>query len=234
MSEPDDQREKHRIAEGNRRKNLSQLHRELDSRLHDSFLMQAGWNPSRNMPQSKEHIVQATINLVDFMRVVITHLLPQEGETETELPESLQPQVHCMQLQQQVASLQQDNQTTEQQLETVRREKQALEERNRALEHQLKSNDYVFRTPKSEAPSPQPLSIIPPENKPRQSSLPGLRVLCDDFEATSPKSARRESWMGSSQHLGQSLLSAPSPMSSHPTSLSFLPPAFLPPAPSGD
>lgn len=86
-----DQREKHRIAEGNRRRNLSQLHRDLDTRLYHYFLVQAGWNPARNLPQSKEHIVQATIFLIDFMQSIIFHLMNQEGEAQGQLPKKLQP-----------------------------------------------------------------------------------------------------------------------------------------------
>lgn len=224
-SELDDQREKHRIAEGNRRKNLSQLHRELDARLHDFFLVQAGWNPGRNLPQSKEHIVQATIYLIDFMHTIVFHLMSQEGDGQqrSELPEKLQPQLRCMQLQQLVSSLQQQNQSTEQQLQAARQEKQALEERNRILELQLKSHDPVFQTPKSEAHSPQPLSAFP-ESKPKETSLPGVRDLCDDIDAASPKSTRRNSWVGSSQSSGQPLLAGP------PPSLSFLPSSFSPPS----
>lgn len=78
FGEFDQQRERHRIAEGNRRKNLSQLHRELDSRVHDFFLERAGWNPAKSQPRSKEHIVQGAIFLIDFMVAIVTHLLQQE------------------------------------------------------------------------------------------------------------------------------------------------------------
>ena len=117
--DPDDQREKHRIAEGNRRKNLSQLHRELDSRIHDFFLERAGWNPSKSLPQSKEHIVQGAVYLIDFMLAIIVHLIRQEQMTP-QLSEKLQPQIRCMQLQQLVTSLQQQNQTTQQQLRAAK------------------------------------------------------------------------------------------------------------------
>jgi hypothetical protein len=182
-----DQREKHRIAEGNRRQNLSQLHRDLDTRLHHYFLVQAGWNPARNLPQSKEHIVQATIFLIDFMQSIIFHLMNQEGEAQGQLPKKLQPQLRCMQLQQLVSSLQQQSQTFEQQLQATRQENQVLEERNRTLELQLKSHDPGLWTPKSETTSLLPLSTFP-ENKPTENSnsLPGVRVLYEDIDALSP------------------------------------------------
>lgn len=220
ISELDDQREKHRIAEGNRRKNLSQLHRELDSRLHDFFLIQAGWNPSRNLPQSKEHIVQGTIFLIDFMHSIIFHLMNQESEMPEHLTEKLQPQVRCMQLQQLVSSLQQQTQTTEQQLEALRQDKKTLEKRNHTLERQMKSYDHIFQTPKTESHSPQPLSTIP-ETKQRQSSLPSVRDLCEDIDVPSPKSARQNSWIGSSRSLGTSFLSTTPPMTGP---FSYMPP----------
>jgi hypothetical protein len=80
FGEFDQQRERHRIAEGNRRKNLSQLHRELDNRVHDFFLERAGWNPAKSPPRSKEHIVQGAIFLIDFMIAIVTHLLQQERQ----------------------------------------------------------------------------------------------------------------------------------------------------------
>jgi hypothetical protein len=128
----DDQREKHRIAEGNRRSNLSELHRQLDSRIHDFFLERAGWNPSKSLTQSKEHIVQGAIYLVDFMLAIIVHLIRQEQVTP-QLSEKLQPQVRCMQLQQLVSSLQQQNQTAQQQLKATKAENEMLADRNRAL-----------------------------------------------------------------------------------------------------
>ncbi|GJP89786.1 HLH DNA binding domain protein [Aspergillus niger] len=88
------QRERHRIAEGNRRKNLSQLHRELDRRIHDFFLEQAGWNPSKGLPESKEHIVQAAIFLIDYMAWIIKYLLRQENNMPRQLLEYLAPPLH--------------------------------------------------------------------------------------------------------------------------------------------
>ncbi|KAL2013881.1 hypothetical protein VTN00DRAFT_1406 [Thermoascus crustaceus] len=177
----DDQREKHRIAEGNRRKNLSQLHRELDSRVHDFFLERAGWNPAKSLPQSKEHIVQGAIFLIDFMLVIIAHLLRQEKQIPSKLSENLQSQMRCMHLQQQVSSLQQQNQVAQQQLRAVKQENEALAERNRALEFQLKSYEQMFRSPRSEATSPKPVLAVP-ENK-QKKLLPGLRVFCDEVAA---------------------------------------------------
>ena len=206
---------------GNRRQNLSQLHRDLDTRLHYYFLVQAGCNPARNLPQSKEHLVQATIFLIEFMQSIIFHLMKQEGEA--------QGQLRCMQLQQLVSSLQQQSQTFEQKLQATRQENQVLEERNRTFELQLKSHDPGSRTPKSETASLLPLSTFP-ENKPTENSnsRPGVRVLYEDIDALSPKSARRESWIGSSQPLGQSLLNA-TPMTEPPPSLSFLSSTLSPP-----
>ncbi|KAJ5915071.1 hypothetical protein N7454_011183 [Penicillium verhagenii] len=178
--DPDDQREKHRIAEGNRRKNLSQLHRELDSRIHDFFLERAGWNPSKSLTQSKEHIVQGAVYLVDFMLAIIVHLIRQEQVTP-QLSEKLQPQVRCMQLQQLVTSLQQQNQTTQQQLRAAKADNEMLAERNRHLEFQLKSYDAMFRSPKPESTSPRPLVEVPEHKRQKKAGLPGLRVFCDEI-----------------------------------------------------
>ncbi|EHA20409.1 hypothetical protein CBS115989_536 [Aspergillus niger] len=190
-ADSDDQREKHRIAEGNRRKNLSQLHRELDSRIHDFFLERAGWNPSKSLPESKEHIVQAAIFLIDFMLLIIIHLIRQENEMPRQLSEKLEPQIRCMQLQQLVSSLQQQNQSAQQQIKALKQENQMLEERNQALELQLKSYEHMFRSPKSEPLTSQPI-IHHAEVKPR-NMLPGLRVFCDEIAASSPESSRLES-----------------------------------------
>lgn len=202
--DPDDQREKHRIAEGNRRKNLSQLHRELDSRIHDFFLERAGWNPSKSLPQSKEHIVQGAIFLIDFMLVLILQLIRQENEMPQHLSEKLQPQIRCMQLQQLVANLQQQNQGVQAQVKTLKHEKQMLEERNQALEFQLKSFEHIFRFPKSETSSPQMLPPHPADttttttSKPK-NMLPGLRVFCGEIGAgNSPESARFDTMSSSS------------------------------------
>jgi hypothetical protein len=151
----DDQQEKHRIAEGNRRKNLSQLYRELDSRVHDFFLERAGWNPSRRLPQSKEHIVQGAILLIDFMLVIIAHLLKQDKNITPQVLENLQANVRCTHLQQQVVSLQWQNYAAQQQLRTIKHKNETLAERNRALEFQLRSYKQIFHSPKTEGTSLQ-------------------------------------------------------------------------------
>ncbi|OJZ80057.1 hypothetical protein ASPFODRAFT_212919 [Aspergillus luchuensis CBS 106.47] len=146
----DSQRERHRIAEGNRRKNLSQLHRELDSRIHDYFLEQAGWNPSKGLPESKEQIVQAAIFLVDYMVLIIMSLFRQESKMPRHLLEYLTPQIRCMQLQQLVSRLREQNQTFQQQLRKLQEENQTLVECKKALELQLNLYEHMLRPPKSE------------------------------------------------------------------------------------
>ncbi|KAJ5714884.1 uncharacterized protein N7483_012065 [Penicillium malachiteum] len=201
--DPDDQREKHRIAEGNRRKNLSQLHRELDSRIHDFFLERAGWNPSKSLPQSKEHIVQGAVYLIDFMLAIIVHLIRQE---------------------------QQQNQSAQQQLRAAKAENDLLADRNRALEFQLKSYEQMFRSPKPEATSPRPLVEVP-EHKRQKKGLPGLQVFCDEIRTNSngPEasmhheslhSATSQSF-SSSQSFGSSFLSS-TPPTTGPSSPAFL------------
>lgn len=223
--ERDDQREKHRVAECNRRKNLSQLHRDLDSRLHDFFLIQAGWNPAKALPQSKEHIVQGAIHLIDFMHLVIHHLSRQDNEALGQLPEKLQPQIRCMQFQQLISSLQQQNQSTQLELQSVKKEKQSLEDHNRFLELQLKSYQHIFGSPQTEVTTPQP-PLTMPEPPSEESSLPGLRTLCDSIEALSPKSSRRDSvFSASGQSLTQSFIST-TPPKMGPSHLTSLPQSF--------
>ncbi|RAH74585.1 putative HLH DNA binding domain protein [Aspergillus aculeatinus CBS 121060] len=201
-ADSDEQREKHRIAEGNRRKNLSQLHRELDSRLHDFFLERAGWNPSKSLPESKEHIVQAAIFLIDFMLVIIIHLIHQENEPPRHLSKKLQTQLRCMQLQQTVSHLQQQNQSLQQQVKTLKQENQMLEERNQTLEFQLKTYEHMFRTSKSEHMAPQPMPN-PAEPKPR-NMLPGLRVFCDEIAVNGPESRLEHIPAAATQSFGHS------------------------------
>ncbi|CAG8234457.1 unnamed protein product [Penicillium salamii] len=219
----DDQREKHRIAEGNRRSNLSELHRQLDSRIHDFFLERAGWNPSKSLTQSKEHIVQGAIYLVDFMLAIIVHLIRQEQVTP-QLSEKLQPQVRCMQLQQLVSSLQQQNQTAQQQLKATKAENEMLVDRNRALEFQLKSYEQMFRSPKAESTSPGPLLDFPEHKRQKKNGLPGLRVFCDEIAmASEPASVYQDGLPSStSQSFGSSYLTATPPMTGPPS------PAFAP------
>ncbi|KAE8157153.1 hypothetical protein BDV40DRAFT_279150 [Aspergillus tamarii] len=226
--ECDDQREKHRIAEGNRRKNLSQLHRELDSRIHDFFLERAGWNPSKSLPESKEHIVQGAIFLIDFMLLIIVHLIRQENEMPRQLSEKLQPQIRCMQLQQLIANLQQQNQSAQQQIKSLKQENQLLEERNQALELQLKSYEHMFRSPKTEQPSPQPLTQL--SNSRPRNMLPGLRVFCDEIAVNGTEASRFDPpHTGSSQSFSQSFLSHSPPMTG-PSSPVFTQSTFSVPA----
>ena len=225
-NEHDDQREKHRIAEGNRRSNLSELHRQLDSRIHDFFLERAGWNPSKSLTQSKEHIVQGAIYLIDFMLAIIVHLIRQEQVTP-QLSEKLQPQVRCMQLQQLVSSLQQQNQSAQQQLKATKAENEVLADRNRALEFQLKSYEQMFRSPKAESTSPGPVLEFPEHKRQKKNAgLPGLRVFCDEIAANmEPSSAGpfHDSLPSStSQSFGSSYLSATPPMTG-PSSPAFPP-----------
>ncbi|KAJ5095310.1 hypothetical protein N7532_007601 [Penicillium argentinense] len=227
------QPEKHRIAEGNRRQNLSQLHRELDSRIHDFFLERAGWNPSKSLPQSKEHIVQGAVYLIDFMLAIIVHLIRQEQVTP-QLSEKLQPQVRCMQLQQLVSNLQQQNQTTQQQLRAAKTENEMLADRNRALEFQLKQYEQMFRSPKTENTSPKPLIDVPEHKRQKKAGLPGLRVFCDEIAAAnlSPADVHTpaQSHFGhhdplssaTSQTFGTSYLNSTPPMT-NPSSPAFPP-----------
>ncbi|KAJ5570499.1 uncharacterized protein N7459_009929 [Penicillium hispanicum] len=218
--DPDDQREKHRIAEGNRRKNLSQLHRELDSRIHDFFLERAGWNPSKSLPQSKEHIVQGAVYLIDFMLAIIVHLIRQE-QVSPQLSEKLQPQVRCMQLQQLVTSLQQENQASQQEIRAMKAENEQLADRNRALEFQLKSYEQMFRSPKAENTSPRALVDVP-EHKRQKKALPGLRVFCDEIAANiGPDSLQHDALpSATSQSFGSSYLST-TPPTTGPSSPTF-------------
>lgn len=226
-SHEDDQREKHRIAEGNRRSNLSDLHRQLDSRIHDFFLERAGWNPSKSLTQSKEHIVQGAVYLIDFMLAIIVHLIRQEQVTP-QLSEKLQPQVRCMQLQQLVNSLQQQNQTAQQQLKATKAENEMLADRNRALEFQLKSYEQMFRSPKTENTSPGPVLDFPEHKRQKKSGLPGLRVFCNEIAASMPSepsyaAAYHDSMPSStSQSFGSSYLTATPPMTG-PSSPAFPP-----------
>ncbi|EED23670.1 HLH DNA binding domain protein, putative [Talaromyces stipitatus ATCC 10500] len=194
-SDQDDQREKHRIAEGNRRKNLSQLHRELDNRLHDFFLERAGWNPSKSLPQSKEHIVQGAIYLIDFLLAIVVFLMGQEKNIPPQLSENLQGQLRSMQLQQLVSSLQSQNQAMQYQIRALKQEYDDLLDRHRALEFKLKSYDQVFRSPKPEVVTPLPMTTIPhgasapgtaSANQQEKKTLLGLRVLCSEIPGMSP------------------------------------------------
>lgn len=95
----DDEREKHRVAEGRRRKNLSQLLLKLDSHIHDVFLERAGWNSHRSFPQSKEHIIQGAIYLIEFLVEIAVFFLCQEKNIPPQLLKILQIQLQSMELQ---------------------------------------------------------------------------------------------------------------------------------------
>ncbi|RAL16478.1 putative HLH DNA binding domain protein [Aspergillus homomorphus CBS 101889] len=223
----DGQREKHRIAEGNRRKNLSHLHRDLDSRIHDFFLERAGWNPSKSLPESKEHIVQAAIFLIDFMGLIIVHLIRQENEMPHDLPDRLQAQMRCMHLQELVTSLQQQNQTSQQQIKALKQENRMLEERNQTLEFQLKTYEHMFRASKGENMPPQSMPSLQ-EVKPR-NMLPGLRVFCDEIAVNSPDSRLEPIPTAPSQSFGHSYLSHTPPVTG-PSSPMFAQTSYSVPA----
>ncbi|KAJ5737399.1 uncharacterized protein N7483_002524 [Penicillium malachiteum] len=166
-SGPHDKRENHRIAERNRRKNLSQLHRELDSRIHDFFLERAGWKPSKILPQSKQHIVQGAIYLIDFMMVIIVHLIRQDQVTP-------QP----IQLQQQVSSLNQQNKEAQQQLHDARAEGDLLTNRNRALKSRLR---YYEQRLRSYETTNSGLLVGIPERKSQKEVLPGFQAFLSNI-----------------------------------------------------
>jgi hypothetical protein len=214
-NDQDDQREKHRLAEGNRRKNLSQLHRELDSRVHDFFLERAGWNPAKSLPQSKEHIVQGAIFLIDFMLAIIIHHLQHEKHVSPQLSENLQSQLRCMQLQQLVSSLQSQSQETRHQMRTLKQEYDDLLDRQRVLEFKLKSYDQMFRSPKTEIISPPPLAAIPETTQ--KKVLPGLQVFCDEVAAIGPDPECLST--GTSQTFGNPFLRSTPPSTSPPSPL---------------
>ncbi|KAL5342530.1 hypothetical protein BJX70DRAFT_292865 [Aspergillus crustosus] len=176
--EQDNPREKHRVAEGKRRKALSDSHGQLEERLDSSFLEQAGWNPAKSQSPSKEQILGGTIFYMDTVRACLEAIY-QAGELPSNLAETVQPQFRCMQLEkmasdlQQQANLKHDNHA----LDERNRE---LEERNRALEYKLKASEHNTSAPRSEQPSMQHTN----------ATLPALRLLCDEISAGSPGSSR--------------------------------------------
>ncbi|KAN0085194.1 hypothetical protein V8E54_001661 [Elaphomyces granulatus] len=180
-----EQRERHRIAEGNRRKNLSQLHRELDNRVHDLFLERAGWNPAKNLPQSKEQIVQGAIFLIDFMILIVTHLLEQEKQAiSPQLSGKLRSYLGCIHLQ---LAHQQNR------MGTVRQDNDVPVEPNRTKRPQLKSFAHIF--PKNETIGLQTS---------QQKLLPGLSGFCDKVVAVGAETLNSSSdllQIGSSQTL---------------------------------
>ncbi|KAL3481586.1 HLH DNA binding domain protein [Aspergillus californicus] len=207
----DDQREKHRVAEGNRRKGQSSRLQQIDIRLHDHFLEQAGWDPLKSLPESKEHILQGAIELIDFQRCIILLLICKENELPHHLQDKMQPQFRCMQLQRFNSSLQQQNQTAQQQINALKQDKQALEERIQALEYQSSTREPIFRSPKSEQRSPQQVVSLP-DSKPK-AMLPGLNVFCGGMASDSPESPRLDALpSGTSQSFGHTFLRHTPPM----------------------
>ncbi|KAL2812822.1 hypothetical protein BJX63DRAFT_421537 [Aspergillus granulosus] len=210
----DAQREKHRVAEGTRRKNLSQYHRDLDERLHDSWLELAGWKRQKSLPESKEHIVQASVKMIDFMRSIIIQLVIMLiGQGNNELPchlqEMIQDGIRCTELEQKVSNLQQENQIAQQEKNSLRQDKQRLEERIQALEYQVRTG-HMLLSPKSEHSSPQQAALLP-TSKPK-AMLPGLRGFYDEGSSSSSASSRLDApSTGTSQTFGHTFLSQTPP-----------------------
>ncbi|KAL2852802.1 hypothetical protein BJY01DRAFT_86379 [Aspergillus pseudoustus] len=210
----DAQREKHRVAEGTRRKNLSQYHRDLDERLADPWLELVGWNRQKSLPESKEHIVQASIKMVDFMRSLIIQLvILLIGQGNNDLPRHLQEIIQdgfrCAKLEQRVSVLQQEIQISQQENTSLRQDKQRLEERIQALEYQLRTG-HMLLSPKSEHSSPQQVTLLP--NGKSKAMLPGLRGFYEDVSPSSPASSRLDApSTGTSQSFGHTFLSQTPP-----------------------
>ncbi|CEL02616.1 hypothetical protein ASPCAL03783 [Aspergillus calidoustus] len=225
----DEQKEKHRVAEGTRRKNLSQLHLGLDFRLDNYWLRLVGWDDKKNLAESKEHILQASIRLIDFMRSLIIQLVVMLiGQGNNELPcylqEMIQDGLRCSQLEQMVASLQQQNQMEQQKSNSLRQENQRLEECVKALEYQVRTG-HMHRSPKSEQSSPQ-LDTLLPNSKPK-AILPGLRVFHNEITPNSPDSSRLNTpSTGTSQSFGQTFLSR-TPSTTGPSSPVFSQPSYF-------
>ncbi|KAL5050304.1 hypothetical protein BDW71DRAFT_173571 [Aspergillus fruticulosus] len=184
-------REKHRVAEADRRKNLSILVQGLDDRLHDFFLELAGWKSSKNSMQSKEHIIKAAIILIDYQKLIIRELLRGGNK----LPCDLHGRMQCQRL---VATLQQQNEQQKQEISGLKERNRALEEKVRALEYQLNASGHMLCPPKSEKSSPQPAAPLP-DSKPRVI-LPGLQGF-DRVADIRPDSTRfNTSPVGTSDH----------------------------------
>ncbi|KAL4873141.1 hypothetical protein BDV12DRAFT_160452 [Aspergillus spectabilis] len=208
----DDQREKHRVAEGKRRKNLSDHTQQLDERLHSSFLEQVGWNPAKSQSPSKEQILGATVLYIDTMRAIFlsSH---QENKLPCDIPEKIiQPQLRCVQLQKLNSSLQHQFQTAQQQVNLLKQDTHALVKRNREVEERCRELTYQVNalhlsgTPKSEQPSLQHAVSLPDSNS--GATLPALRVLCEKISASSPDSSRYDALSpASSQFFGHAFLS---------------------------
>ncbi|KAL4809067.1 hypothetical protein BDV18DRAFT_94223 [Aspergillus unguis] len=190
--EEDVQREKHRVAEGKRRQNLSGLLRETHSKVPDRFLEMAGWDPKKNQTESKEHIVAGANMYTDFLVWTCSQLLHEQGRLPSYLQENIEPKVRCIQLERVIPALQQQvhndqldleryqhhNKKEQQQTDALERENLVLKERMRELEYRLRAQE--------QHPSRQ--QIAAPDTK----SLPGLRGPYDGPETRSPASARSE------------------------------------------
>ncbi|KAL5000694.1 hypothetical protein BDV10DRAFT_31949 [Aspergillus recurvatus] len=204
-------REKHRVAEADRRKNLSILVQGLDDRLHDFFLELAGWKSSKNSMQSKEHIIKAAIILIDYQKLIIRELLRGGNK----LPCDLQGRMQCQRL---TAGLQQQNEQQKQEISELKEKNRALEEKVRALEYQVNASGHMFCSSKSEKSSPQSVAPLP-DNKPKVM-LPGLQGF-DRVADIIPESTRfSTSPVGTSQSYGHSFLSR-TPPSTGPSSPVF-------------
>ncbi|RDW57152.1 putative HLH DNA binding domain protein [Aspergillus mulundensis] len=84
---PDVQKEKHRVAEADRRKNLSVSIHDLDDRVPDHFLKEAGWNLSKNSAPSKEHILKGSVMYIDQVILVVGEFHDRLLEAEREIME---------------------------------------------------------------------------------------------------------------------------------------------------
>ncbi|KAL4978092.1 hypothetical protein BDW66DRAFT_149523 [Aspergillus desertorum] len=160
-------REKHRVAEADRRKNLSTLVQGLDDRLHDFFLELAGWKSSKSSMQSKEHIIKAAIILIDYQKLIIRELLRGGNR----LPCNLHGRMQCQRL---IGGLQQENEQQRHELSELKEKNRALEKKLQALEYQLNASGHLLCSPRSKESSPQPVATLP-GSKPKVM-LPGLQA----------------------------------------------------------
>ncbi|KAL4878582.1 hypothetical protein BJY04DRAFT_221081 [Aspergillus karnatakaensis] len=207
-SEMDDSREKHRIAEGTRRKNISDLIQALDSMLDNYFLEKAGWSSMKNQSPSKEQILGAVIYYMETSQRVL-----KEAYVNGALPHDLPEKIQCwMQSEKINSTLQQQHQALLQQVDCLNQELKAqqeriqgLERRNRALEYQLKAREQMPCTPRSEQPNLQHAISLPDDNA--KATLPALRVLCEEISHGSSDHSRYDALSpGPSQSFGASFL----------------------------
>ncbi|KAL4939013.1 hypothetical protein BDV06DRAFT_199797 [Aspergillus oleicola] len=222
LAESDEQREKHRVAEGNRRKNLSLGMLQMTYKLSDYFLECAGWNRQKNQPESKEHIIQATLLLIEFLEFIVIWCVREvwNNEVPERLKDEMNVKLRCMELERKVSRLIQQDQKSQHEIAALKRHNQALEERNRVLEYQLSAREHLLRSPQIEHPSPQQATGLPDSNP--RAMLPGMRVFCDELAVGTPDSARCEVLsMGAPQSFGHRFPShtpsttGPSPPVSH-------------------